>query len=104
MKLLIIDDEENMCHMLKAMIERHGYKVSTAFNGVTALEMISAEHFAFILCDVKMPQMDGMTFLKKGARYLQESTVIMMSAYGTVDLALASMKAGAYDFISKPLK
>ncbi len=104
MKLLIIDDEENMCHMLKAMIERHGYKVSTAFNGVTALEMISAEHFAFILCDVKMPQVDGMTFLKKGARYLQESTVIMMSAYGTVDLALASMKAGAYDFISKPFK
>ena len=104
MKLLIIDDEENMCHMLKAMTERHGYKVTTTFNAVTALELIKQESFNFILCDVKMPQMDGMTFLKKGAAYHQDSTIIMMSAYGTVDLALAAMKAGAYDFISKPFK
>ncbi|TKB26449.1 sigma-54-dependent Fis family transcriptional regulator [Desulfopila sp. IMCC35006] len=104
MNLLIIDDEENMCHMLGAMIERHGYKISTASNGQTALELIHQEHFDFILCDVKMPHMDGMTFLEKGAEALQESTVIMMSAYGTVDLAIAAMKAGAYDFISKPFK
>ncbi len=104
MKLLIIDDEENMCHMLGAMIERHGYHITTAYNGQTALGLIQKEHFDFILCDVKMPQMDGMTFLKKGVDDLQESTVIMMSAYGTVDLAIAAMKAGAYDFISKPFK
>ncbi len=104
MNLLIIDDEENMCHMLRAMIERHGYKISTACNGQTALELIHQEHFDFILCDVKMPHMDGMTFLAKGAEALQDSTVIMMSAYGTVDLAIAAMKAGAYDFISKPFK
>ena len=101
---MIIDDEENMCHMLAAMIARHGYQISTAYNGKTALELISIEHFDFILCDVKMPQMDGMMFLEKGAELLKESTVIMMSAYGTVDLALAAMKAGAYDFISKPFK
>ncbi len=104
MKLLIIDDEENMCHMLKAMTERHGYKVTTAFNGMAALELIKNEYFDFILCDVKMPQMDGMAFLKKGATYHQNSTIIMMSAFGTVDLALDAMKAGAYDFISKPFK
>jgi two-component system response regulator AtoC len=104
MKLLIIDDEENMCHMLKAMTERHGYKVTTAFNGADALEIIKNKSFDFILCDVKMPQMDGMTFLEKGAAFCQDSTIIMMSAYGTVDLALSAMKAGAYDFISKPFK
>ncbi len=104
MKLLIIDDEENMCHMLQAMIERHGYQITTAYNGQTALELIKKEHFDFILCDVKMPQMDGMMFLDKGADDLQESTVIMMSAYGTVDLAISAMKAGAYDFVSKPFK
>ena len=104
MKLLIIDDEENMCHMLGAMIERHGYHITTAYNGQTALALIHKEHFDFILCDVKMPQMDGMMFLEKGADELQDSTVIMMSAYGTVDLAIAAMKAGAYDFISKPFK
>lgn len=104
MKLLIIDDEENMCHMLQVMIERHGYQITTAYNGKTALELISKENFDFILCDVKMPQVDGMMFLEKGADDLKKSTVIMMSAYGTVDLALAAMKAGAYDFISKPFK
>ncbi|MGB3221280.1 MAG: sigma-54 dependent transcriptional regulator [Desulforhopalus sp.] len=104
MKLLIIDDEENMCHMLKAMIERHGYQIKTAYNGQTALELIDREHFDFILCDVKMPQVDGIMFLEKGADKLKDSTVIMMSAYGTVDLAIAAMKAGAYDFISKPFK
>ncbi|BHH82940.1 sigma-54-dependent transcriptional regulator [Desulforhopalus sp. 52FAK] len=104
MKLLIIDDEENMCHMLKAMIERHGYDVTTAFDGLSAIERITEEYFEFILCDVKMPQMDGMTFLEKGAAKLKDSTVIMMSAFGTVDLAIAAMKAGAYDFISKPFK
>ncbi len=104
MKLLIIDDEENMCHMLQALTERHGYQVTTAFDGPTALEIIRNAHFDFILCDVKMPQMDGMTFLEKGAADLAESTVIMMSAYGNVDLAIAAMQAGAYDFISKPFK
>lgn len=104
MKLLIIDDEENMCHMLKAMIERHGYDITTTYNGKTALELINKEHFDFILCDVKMPQIDGMMFLEKGEDDIKESTVIMMSAYGTVDLAIAAMKAGAYDFISKPFK
>jgi len=104
MKLLIIDDEENMCHMLKAMTERHGYRVTITSNGLAALKIIENERFDFILCDVKMPQMDGMTFLEKGAENLQESTIIMMSAYGTVDLALAAMKKGAYDFISKPFK
>ena len=71
MKLLIIDDEENMCHMLKAMIQRHGYTITTACNGQTALELISQEHYDFILCDVKMPQMDGMMFLEKGSDLLQ---------------------------------
>jgi two-component system response regulator AtoC len=104
MKLLIIDDEENMCHMLKAMIERHGYLITTANNGKNALGLIKEEQFDFILCDIKMPVMDGMAFLEKGADDLHETTVIMMSAYGTVDLAIAAMKAGAYDFISKPFK
>ncbi len=104
MKLLIIDDEENMRHMLKAMIERHGYQIQTACDGEDALAIIRFESFDFVLCDLKMPRMDGMTFLSEGAELLQNSTVIMMSAYGTVDLAIESMKRGAYDFISKPFK
>ncbi len=104
LKLLIVDDEENMRHMLKALVKRHGYDVATAQDGSSALDMISREHFDFILCDVKMPGIDGMMFLEKGSGLLKDSTVIMMSAYGTVDLALQAMQAGAYDFISKPFK
>ena len=90
--------------MLKVMLERHGYQVSTSLNGAHGLELIAQHHFDFILCDVKMPGMDGLTFLEQGKEDLVNSTVIMMSAYGSVDTALEAMKAGAYDFISKPFK
>ena len=66
MKLLIVDDEPNMRHMLRSLIERHGYKVETAENGMIALEAIRTYRFDFILCDVKMPEIDGLSFLKQG--------------------------------------
>jgi len=102
--LLIIDDEENMRHMLRAMVSRHGYEVETAADGQEALNRISDKRFDFILCDIRMPIMDGITFLQRAGIQLQTTTVIMMSAYGTIDLALEAIKAGAYDFISKPFK
>ena len=102
--LLIIDDEENMRHMLKALVGRAGYAVETAANGEEGLALVWERSFDFILCDVRMPGMDGLAFLKAAGEFLAESTVIMMSAYGNVDMALEAMKAGAYDFISKPFK
>jgi two-component system response regulator AtoC len=102
--LLIVDDEENMRHMLQALVGRHGYTVETAVDGLDALSKIAHTHFDFILCDIKMPNMDGVSFLHKAGKDLQASTVIMMSAFGTVDMALEAIKAGAYDFISKPFK
>ena len=102
--LLIVDDEENMRHMLQAMVSRHGYTVETAVDGQDALSKIGGQHFDFILCDIRMPNMDGISFLQKVGPAIQTSTVIMMSAYGTIDMALEAIKAGAYDFISKPFK
>jgi two-component system response regulator AtoC len=102
--LLIVDDEANMRHMLEAMVSRHGYKVETAPDGQDALIKIAAKRFDFILCDIKMPRMDGITFLKKAGAGIQTSTVIMMSAYGSIDMAMEAIQAGAYDFISKPFK
>jgi two-component system response regulator AtoC len=102
--LLIVDDEENMRHMLQAMVSRHGYTVDTAVDGQDALNKIAGTRFDYILCDIKMPNMDGITFLQKAGKDIQASTVIMMSAFGTVDTALEAIKAGAYDFISKPFK
>ena len=102
--LLIIDDEENMRHMLSAMLSRQGYIVSTASDGKAGLDKLSENHFDFILCDIKMPGMDGMTFLESIQNTDHAATIIMMSAFGSIDLALKAMKLGAYDYISKPFK
>lgn len=102
--ILIIDDEENMRHMLQTLLTRHGYGVSTAEDGLQGLDLANERQFDFIFCDLKMPRMDGMAFLKSGRDRLLSSTVIMMSAYGTIDMAVEAMKLGAYDFISKPFK
>ncbi len=102
--ILIIDDEENMRHMLSKMLQRAGYKVQTAADGRQGLAILESDAFDFILCDIKMPNMDGMEFLNKFDQKKSISTVIMMSAYGTIDLAVQAMQLGAYDFISKPFK
>ncbi len=105
-KILIIDDEANMRHMLSNLTASAGYETYTAASGREALDLLGGESgpFDFILCDVKMPGIDGIEFLRQGRDLMKGSTVIMMSAYGTVDLAIEAMKNGAYDFISKPFK
>jgi two-component system response regulator AtoC len=103
-RLLIIDDEENMRHMLSSMLKKSGYRVSTASNGSEAMDMVDQTLYDFILCDLKMPGMSGMEFFEAARDKLWASTVIMMSAYGTIDTAVEAMKKGAYDFISKPFK
>lgn len=102
--LLIVDDEENMRHMLGVLLKRHYCPIDFAENGRQALELIRKQAYEFILCDVRMPDMDGIELLKKLKELPADSTVIMMSAYGTIDLAIEAMKAGAYDFVSKPFK
>lgn len=103
-RLLIIDDEENMRHMLSAMLKKAGYNVNAAADGHEGLMMVDKAQYDFILCDIKMPNMNGIDFLKKTKNKVGAATVIMMSAYGTIDTAIEAMKEGAYDYISKPFK
>ena len=103
-RLLIIDDEENMRHMLSKVLTKAGYTIETASNGHEGLKMTDGNTYDFILCDIKMPNMNGMDFLKAARDKIKSTTVIMMSAYGTIDTAIAAMKLGAYDYISKPFK
>ena len=103
-QILIIDDEENLRHMLSVMLARQGYLVDTAANGFEGLQALRDKIYDFILCDIRMPEMDGKTFLIRALEEHVISPVIMMSAYGTVDTAVECMKTGAYDFISKPFK
>ncbi len=102
--ILVIDDEENLRHMLAAMLSRQGYKVDVAPNGLLGLQQIRLNVYDFILCDIRMPEMDGKAFLEHALEERIVSPIIMMSAYGTVDIAVECMKKGAYDFISKPFK
>lgn len=103
-RILILDDEENMLHMLKTILTKEGYNIATAANGIEGLKKIESNSFDTILCDLRMPEMDGLSFLKALKEKNNQSTIIMMSAYGTVDLAIEAMKLGAYDYISKPFK
>ncbi|MDH4318080.1 MAG: sigma-54 dependent transcriptional regulator [Desulfobulbaceae bacterium] len=103
-RLLIIDDEENMRKMLTSLLSRHGYEIQTAADGLAGISHLKQGGFDFVLCDVKMPKMDGLEFLVKAKTLPVSSIIIMMSAYGNVDSALEAIKFGAYDYISKPFK
>jgi len=104
LQVLVIDDEDNMRHMLKTMLSKAGYAVTTAADGIEGLQLLETSDFDFVLCDIKMPRMDGMTFLGKARVEHPGKTYIMMSAYGTIEVAVEAMKEGAYDYISKPFK
>jgi two-component system response regulator AtoC len=102
--ILVIDDEENMRHMLSVMLTRQGYHADQAANGEGALLLLAENVYDFILCDIRMPEMDGKTFLVRALEHHVSAPIIMMSAYASVETAIECMKLGAYDFISKPFK
>jgi len=103
-RLLVIDDEANMRHMLATVLKKADYFVDTASDGVEGLQKMEQTAYDFVLCDIKMPKMNGMEFLRSSHQKIGPSTVIMMSAYGSIDTAIEAMKLGAYDYISKPFK
>ena len=103
-RVLVVDDEENFRHILSVILKKEKYEVDTASNGDEALQKISSDPFDQVLCDIRMPGMDGLDFLKEVHKMEAGMNVIMMSAYGTLDTAIEAMKLGAYDYISKPFK
>lgn len=102
--ILIVDDEPNMIHMLTTMLTKAGFHVSSAETGKDALVLDSENRFDFILSDVRMPGMDGVQLLERLRKQGSDAVIIIMSAYGGVDLALEAIRKGAYDYISKPFK
>ncbi len=103
-RILVVDDEESLRHMLQLFLSREGFEVVSAPNGRAALAELEAREYDCVLCDVRMPQISGMDLLDELARRGATPTVIMMSAYGSTELAIAAMKKGAYDYVSKPFK
>ncbi len=103
-KVLVVDDEQSMRHMLTEMLGQEGYHVDVAADGVEALDKAQDEEYDFILADIRMPRMDGTALLEELRKQSVPSTVILMSAFGDVNTALEAIKRGAYDYIPKPFK
>src|SRR6266542_6009307 len=103
-RVLIVDDEPGLRQSLGLLLADAGYDVAAEGNGTRALERALAESFDVVLCDVRMPDMDGLAFLRGYKGRGGTAIVIMMSAYGGEEAALAAMKEGAYDYIPKPFR
>ncbi|MCH8207482.1 MAG: sigma-54-dependent Fis family transcriptional regulator [Nitrospinae bacterium] len=101
-EILIVDDEEEMRAALSAALEREGYKTTAVDTGTAALEILNDREFDVVLSDVKMPKMTGPELLREVKKRKPHIEVIMMTAYGTIDNAVESMKAGAFDYLLKP--
>jgi len=104
-RILVIDDEASLRHMLEMILDRAGYDVVTAADGEQGLATLEADPgLSIVLCDVRMPRLDGLGFLDRLGDRKRWVHTIVMSAYGSMELALEAMKRGAYDYISKPFK
>ena len=101
-RVLVVDDDENLRHLLSKMLTQEGYEVVAAADGEEALTILGARPFDVVLCDVRMPRLDGWHLLDALSERTRPPVTIMMSAYGDRDTALNVMKRGAYDYLSKP--
>ena len=100
-KILIIDDEAAIRRILREILEHEKYQVDDAASAIEALPLVKENEYDAILCDIKMPQMDGIEFLEE-AKKISDTPVIMISGHGTIDTAVEAIKKGAFDYISKP--
>src|ERR1035437_2444935 len=102
-RILVIDDERSIRNTLKEILEFEKYQVELAEDGIKALELLKSNDFDVILCDIKMPGMDGIEVLQKIEELNHDTPVVMISGHGNIDTAVESIKKGAFDFIEKPL-
>ncbi|MBX3251522.1 MAG: sigma-54-dependent Fis family transcriptional regulator [Myxococcales bacterium] len=103
-RVLVVDDEENLRLVLQTLLKKHGYEVQAAATAEEALARLAHFEPDFVLADVRMPGMSGIELVAELKRRGSEAVAIVMSAYGSVELALEAMKAGAYDYVAKPFK
>ncbi|WP_462252992.1 sigma-54-dependent transcriptional regulator [Ferruginibacter sp.] len=100
--ILIIDDEKAIRKTLTEILSYEGYKIDEASDGEEGLKRFSEKAYDIVLCDIKMPKLDGIEFLEKAKEINGEVPVIMISGHGNIDTAVEAVKKGAFDYISKP--
>ncbi len=100
--ILIIDDEKSIRKTLSEILSYEGYKIEEAGDGEEGLKKFQEKVYDVVLCDIKMPKMDGLEFLDKAGESNPDVPVIMISGHGTIETAVEAVKKGAYDYIAKP--
>ncbi len=100
--ILIIDDERSIRNVLKDILSNEGYKMDEAADGEEGLKKFTSNNYDLVLCDIKMPKMDGLDFLQKAYQHNPDVPVIMISGHGNIETAVEAVKKGAFDYISKP--
>jgi len=101
-RILIIDDERAIRNALREILEYENFQVDEAEDGPSGIELVNKEIYDLILCDIKMPQMDGIEVLEN-IQKTTDAPVVMISGHGTIETAVEAIRKGAYDFIAKPL-
>ena len=100
----MVDDEENMVHFLTKLLRAEGFEVEGVRTGEAALDRLRAGPFELVLTDLKLPDTDGIEILKAARELHPETVVILITAYGTIESAIEAMRAGAYDYVTKPFR
>jgi DNA-binding NtrC family response regulator len=100
--ILIIDDERSIRNVLKDILANEGYKTDEAADGEEGWKKFTTATFDVVLCDIKMPKLDGMEFLTRAAAHNPDVPVIMISGHGTIETAVEAVKKGAFDYVAKP--
>jgi len=100
--ILIIDDERAIRKTLSEILSFEGYKVDEASDGEEGLKKFKEKTFDLVLCDIKMPKLDGIEFLQRAGEINPDIPIVMISGHGNIETAVEAVKKGAYDFISKP--
>jgi two-component system response regulator AtoC len=103
-RVLIVDDDDSLRESLEMVLAAEGYEVLAASRAQEALDLLERAPVDVVLCDVRMPGMDGMELLPQLVRRLPGSTIVMMSAFGTEELAIQALSRGAYDYVAKPFQ
>src|SRR5512139_3441902 len=101
--ILIIDDDRDMCLLLKRFLTRHGYEVLESYSGKKALELLDSTEPSLVMCDFRLEDMEGNVLLGKIKERYPHLPVIIITGYSDIKIAVEVMKMGAYDYITKPL-
>jgi two-component system response regulator AtoC len=103
-RVLIADDEESIRHVLTELLHERGYEVRAVSDGEEAVKELSSSDYDALVTDVRMPRLNGLDLVRAAQTLSPETTIIVMSAYGSHELAIEAMKAGAYDYLGKPFR